>query len=157
MKIYLMHPSYLDSKRLVETWRSSVLIKNVLIGKGGKNLFYNKYVCLFSRSHYPINFIIRYMIDVKAEADKRDFKFDSGLILSWSAKENRRWHVSMEEEQPNVKLEIKWPQLQQEARKLLLRYFGKRHNYYHKLNEDFVKKDVKANNAFKVLLHETVF
>jgi len=79
MRIWSLHPKYLDAKGLVALWRETLLAKNVLEDKtkGYKN---HPQLNRFKASEYPVNAINQYLIAVYKEAERRGYKFDSSKI-----------------------------------------------------------------------------
>lgn len=76
MRIWSLHPSYLDSKGLVALWRETLLAKHVLEGKtkGYKN---HPQLNRFKKTKDPVAFIHRYLAVVHEESVKRGFQFDA--------------------------------------------------------------------------------
>lgn len=75
MRIWSVHPSYLDSKGLVALWRETLLARKVLLGmtKG-----YTRHPQLerFRKSNDPVLLIDAYLTVVAEEADRRGYTFD---------------------------------------------------------------------------------
>ena len=76
MRIWSIHPKYLDSKGLVALWREALLAKKVLEGKtaGYRN---HPQLDRFKNSKDPVDTINQYLSDVYDEADARGFAFDN--------------------------------------------------------------------------------
>jgi hypothetical protein len=81
MRIWSLHPKYLDSKGLVALWRETLLAKNVLEGKtkGYRN---HPQLDRFKRSTRSIEAINLYLSIVHTEAINREFNFDSSKFKS---------------------------------------------------------------------------
>jgi len=75
MRIWSIHPTYLDTKGLVALWRETLLAKNVL---EGNTVGYRNHPQLerFKNSPNPIDSINQYLSIVYEEAFKRNFKFN---------------------------------------------------------------------------------
>lgn len=75
MRIWSLHPKYLDSKGLVALWRETLLAKNVLEGKtkGYKN---HPQLIRFKESEKTLDSINYYLSEVYNEALKRGYNFD---------------------------------------------------------------------------------
>ena len=75
MRIWSIHPKYLDTKGLVALWRESLLAKNVLQGKttGYQN---HPQLYRFKKSTQPLAAIHHYLSLVYEEALSRQFNFD---------------------------------------------------------------------------------
>ncbi len=91
MRIWSLHPKYLDTKGLVALWRETLLAKHVLEGKtkGYKN---HPQLERFKKSQNPIMSINSYLIHVFKEAEKRGYKFDRNKIF-WM-KSNQKINVT---------------------------------------------------------------
>lgn len=75
MRIWSLHPTYLDAKGLVALWRESLLAKNVLEGKT-QGYKYHPQLIRFKTSKDPILAINFYLKFVWLEATKRNYNFD---------------------------------------------------------------------------------
>jgi hypothetical protein len=95
MRLWSIHPKYLDSKGLVALWRESLLAKKVL---EGKTRGYTKHPQLerFKKCTDPISAINRYLSEVYTEAVKREYNFDKKKI-DWSY--NRDLLITVSSEQ----------------------------------------------------------
>lgn len=80
MRIWSIHPKYLDSKGLVALWRETLLAKNVLEGKtkGYKN---HPQLDRFKNYKNPIAAINYYLQYVWLEADERGYRFDKSKCI----------------------------------------------------------------------------
>ena len=76
MRIWSIHPKYLDSKGLVALWREALLAKNVLEGKTVGYLNHPQ-LDRFKNSQTPLAAINQYLSIVYNEAVDRQFNFDS--------------------------------------------------------------------------------
>jgi asparagine synthetase A len=79
MRVWSIHPKYLDSKGLVALWRETLLAKNVLENKtkGYKN---HPQLTRFRESKKPIDCIDQYLWEVYKEAKKRNYSFNKNKI-----------------------------------------------------------------------------
>ncbi|WP_316366509.1 pyrimidine dimer DNA glycosylase/endonuclease V [Candidatus Thiodiazotropha sp. CDECU1] len=79
MRLWSIHPDYLDAKGLVALWREALLAQKVLQGqtKGYTN---HPQLTRFKEASDPLGAIATYLRHVVAEADKRGYKFDKGKI-----------------------------------------------------------------------------
>lgn len=87
MRIWSLHPKYLDTKGLIALWRETLLAKHVLEGntKG-----YKKHPQLerFKKTQKPIECINEYLFYVHKEASKRAYNFNKEKInLNYSKSE----------------------------------------------------------------------
>jgi len=80
MRIWSLHPEYLDSRGLVALWREGLLAQKVLCGltRGYVN---HPQLIRWRRCADPVGAIAAYLQGVWAEADRRGYKFDRGKIL----------------------------------------------------------------------------
>ncbi|MCF8378903.1 MAG: pyrimidine dimer DNA glycosylase/endonuclease V [Bacteroidales bacterium] len=81
MRIWSLHPEYLDVKALVALWRETLLAKNVLEGntKGYKN---HPQLNRFKKSDKPLAAINKYLEAVYEEALKRGYHFNKDKFNS---------------------------------------------------------------------------
>lgn len=79
MRLWTLHPRYLDSRGLVALWREGLLAQAVL---GGKTRGYTRHPQLrrFLDSPKPQAMIAAYLRVVQSEATERGFRFDAGKI-----------------------------------------------------------------------------
>lgn len=79
MRIWSLHPKYLDTKGLVALWRETLLAKNVLEGntKGYKN---HPQLWRFKKMKYPKQAVNQYLVGVYEEAQKRGYHFKKEKI-----------------------------------------------------------------------------
>mgnify|MGYP003600041563 FL=1 len=79
MRIWSVHPKYLDAKGLVALWRETLLAKNVLEGntKGYKN---HPQLNRFKAEENPLEAINQYLTEVWEEATRRGYNFDRTKI-----------------------------------------------------------------------------
>lgn len=81
MRLWSIHPSYLDAKGLVALWREALLAKAVLEGKtkGYKN---HSQLVRFKAMPDPILAINQYLREVWIESKCRGYKFDVTKITA---------------------------------------------------------------------------
>ena len=79
MRIWSVHPKYLDAKGIVALWRETLLAKNVLEGntKGYKN---HPQLNRFKAEENPLEAINQYLAEVWDEATRRGYNFDRNKI-----------------------------------------------------------------------------
>lgn len=79
MRIWSIHPKYLDPKGLVALWRESLLAQAVLRGetRGYRN---HSQLDRFKNSTAPLAAISLYLKGIHAEAIERGYAFDKGKI-----------------------------------------------------------------------------
>jgi hypothetical protein len=79
MRLWSIHPKYLDSKGLVACWREALLAQKVLLGKtkGYKN---HSQLDRFKKNIDPIGSIGYYLFQIYSEATRRGYNFDASKI-----------------------------------------------------------------------------
>ena len=103
MRIWSLHPKYLDAKGIVALWRETLLAKNVLQNKtkGYKN---HPQLNRFKESKYPLAAVNLYLSYVHKEAIERSYNFD-----------RKKFRVSNK----RIKLKVTTGQVEYEAKHLL--------------------------------------
>ena len=84
MRLWSLHPKYLDAKGLVALWREGLLALHVLQGKtkGYRN---HPQLARFQSCHNPVATLHSYLCAVLAEAVARDYHFDASKICESKA------------------------------------------------------------------------
>ncbi|HTN06938.1 pyrimidine dimer DNA glycosylase/endonuclease V [Agriterribacter sp.] len=79
MRIWSLHPKYLDTKGLLALWRETLLAKCVLEGKtkGYKN---HPQLFRFKQMKQPLHAINHYLSEIYKEAALRNYHFDKSKI-----------------------------------------------------------------------------
>jgi hypothetical protein len=79
MRIWSLHPKYLDAKGLIALWRETLLAKHVLENKtkGYKN---HPQLERFKKSKRPLDLINQYLSEIYQEATNRNYRFDRNKI-----------------------------------------------------------------------------
>jgi len=79
MRLWSLHPRYLDAKGLVALWREALLAQKVLQGntKGYRN---HPQLLRFKQQQNPVAAIAAYLREVQREADRRGYRFDASKI-----------------------------------------------------------------------------
>ncbi len=75
MRIWTLHPSYLDQKGLVAVWREGLLALQVLSGKT-KGYLNHPQLSRFKMQPDPVASISAYLHVIANEADKRSYNFN---------------------------------------------------------------------------------
>ena len=80
MRLWSIHPSYLDVKGLVALWREGLLAQKVLLGRtqGYRN---HPQLNRFKASRDPVAAIATYLTYVADEADRRGYQFNRKKII----------------------------------------------------------------------------
>lgn len=79
MRLWCIHPCYLDSKGLVACWREGLLARKVLRGET-KGYKHHPQLERFRGQPDPAGMIDIYLLAIYREAKKRGFSFDRGKI-----------------------------------------------------------------------------
>ena len=79
MRLWTLHPKYLDAKGLVALWREALLAQKVLLGET-RGYQHHPQLLRFARTKNPAATIAAYLQAVRAEAVKRDYHFDATKI-----------------------------------------------------------------------------
>ena len=83
MRLWSIHPRYLDRQGLVALWREGLLAQKVLAGKTNGYRFHPQ-LLRFRQSRDPLQSIGTYLHHVAEEASKRKYRFDRSKILKVS-------------------------------------------------------------------------
>lgn len=81
MRIWSVHPKYLDKIGLVALWRESLLAKHVLEGKT-KGYVKHPQLLRFKNAAAPLDAINLYLQTVYHEALHRGYRFDAGKFIT---------------------------------------------------------------------------
>ncbi len=92
MRLWTIHPKYLDAKGLVAVWREGLLAQKVLQGKT-KGYRHHPQLVRFQAQPAPTAAIATYLVAIATEATARGYAFDSTKI----ADEQLASAVSIEE------------------------------------------------------------
>lgn len=82
MRLWTLHPRYLDAKGLVALWREGLLAKHVLEGKT-KGYRHHPQLTRFLNHPRPIEAITNFLHGVVDEAEKRGYRFDRSKLTSY--------------------------------------------------------------------------
>jgi len=77
MRLWSIHPKYLDTKRLVAAWREGLLARAVLLGK---TKGYKNHPQLNRFKGKSIEYIDTYLFNICSEAERRGYSFDKSKI-----------------------------------------------------------------------------
>jgi hypothetical protein len=130
LRIWSIHPKYLDSKGLVALWRETLLAQNVLKGntKGYKN---HPQLNRFKETTEPLGAIAKYLTFIHHEALNRNYNFDANKINNYKF---------------NDKINVNSKQVEYEFKHLLQKLETRDPDRYQSLKE--VKK-IYAHPLFK--------
>lgn len=130
MRIWSVHPKYLDTRGLVALWRETLLAKYVLEGKtkGYKN---HPQLNRFKACKNPLNSINYYLSEVCNEATNRGYKFNTDKI---------NWNFTP------VEISLTKGQLEYEKKHLLKKLNIRDLNKYHQV----VNEEIIPHPIFKI-------
>lgn len=89
MRLWSLHPKYLDAKGIVALWREGLLAKNVVEGKT-KGYTRHPQLIRFKNTHCPSAAVADYLMFVYEEASLRQYSFDRSKIIFSGAPEKIR-------------------------------------------------------------------
>ena len=107
MRLWTVHPRYLDSRGLVALWREGLLAQRVLDGKT-KGYRHHPQLRRFRAHEKPLDSIALYLKTVYEESVRRGFRFDSTKIGSSDS------HAQMDETEGQLLYE--WKHLKQKLK-----------------------------------------
>ena len=79
MRLWSLHPKYLDARGIVALWREGLLAQAVLRGRT-KGYRHHPQLCRFREQASPVGAIAGYLRSVQAEAGNRGYDFDAGKV-----------------------------------------------------------------------------
>jgi hypothetical protein len=80
MRLWTVHPRYLDSKGLVAAWREALLAQKVLSG-ATRGYRHHPQLLRFQSCKDPLAAIATFLHGIAAEAQRRGYAFDASKIL----------------------------------------------------------------------------
>ena len=83
MRLWSLHPKYLDAKGLVALWREALLAKHVLEGRT-KGYIHHPQLIRFKKHRTPVLAINSYLYEVHHASLIRGYHFDQSKIGEWS-------------------------------------------------------------------------
>ena len=79
MRLWTLHPGYLDPKGLVAAWREALLAQKVLAG-GTKGYRHHPQLARFQAQADPLAALASFLAGLAAEAQSRGYHFNAGKI-----------------------------------------------------------------------------
>lgn len=110
MRLWSLHPKYLDPQGLVALWREALLAQAVLQGKT-KGYKHHPQLRRFQDSPSPRRYIAAYLKAVHAEATRRGYSFDGSKIARATGVRARSLKVT------RGQLAYEWKHLDKKLRK----------------------------------------
>jgi hypothetical protein len=108
VRLWTLHPRYLDSKGLVAAWREGLLAQKVLSG-GTRGYRHHPQLVRFRFHRRPLPVIAAFLLEIAREAERRGYDFDTSKISP------RRFSGWIEEKQGQLRYE--WKHLQAKLRR----------------------------------------
>ena len=112
MRLWTIHPKYLDAKGLVAVWREGLLAQAVLRGKT-RGYRHHPQLTRFQASRRPVAVIARYLAGVHEESVSRGYRFDASRIARSRLKiviESTEGQLSYEWRHLKEKLRVRSPE-----------------------------------------------
>ena len=81
VRLWTLHPRYLDAKGLVAAWREALLAQKVLAG-ATRGYTHHPQLARFRSSRRPDHAIAAFLTGLAEEAQRRDYHFDASKIAS---------------------------------------------------------------------------
>jgi len=79
MRLWTLHPQYLDPKGLVSAWREALLAQQVLAG-ATRGYRHHPQLARFQMQADPLAAIATFLLGIAEEAERRGYKFDATKI-----------------------------------------------------------------------------
>jgi len=115
MRLWSLHPRYLDPQGLVALWREGLLAQAVLLGRT-RGYRMHPQLDRFKESADPVRSIAAYLREVAVEAGRRGYRFDASKIAAKPPKAGRamrltRGQLRLERAHLQAKLDRRAPDL----------------------------------------------
>ena len=81
MRLWTLHPRYLDAKGLVAAWREGLLAQKVLAG-ATRGYKHHPQLARFRSHRQPLHAIAAFLRGIAQEAQRRGYSFDTSKISS---------------------------------------------------------------------------
>lgn len=79
MRLWTVHPRYLDVKGLCAAWREGLLAQKVLRG-ATRGYRHHPQLIRFQAQHRPVQALAAFLVEIAAEAKRRGYNFDASKI-----------------------------------------------------------------------------
>jgi hypothetical protein len=79
MRLWSLHPSYLDARGLVALWREGLLAQKVLQGRT-RGYRHHPQLIRFQACRNPAGAVAAYLLGIHAEAERRGYSFDRSRV-----------------------------------------------------------------------------
>jgi hypothetical protein len=132
MRLWSLHPKYLDSKGLVALWREALLAQKVIRGET-KGYRRHPQLIRFKESSSPLGSLATYLEGVHHESIRREYRFDVSKIA---------------DERLEAKLSVTESQVSHEMEHLLKKLWNRDRAKYQELKD---LKDIEVHPIFVVI------
>jgi hypothetical protein len=112
MRLWTLHPRYLDAKGLVAAWREALLAQKVL-GGGTRGYTRHPQLARFRAQPEPVAAVAAFLAGLADEAARRGYRFDTSKIArpaSTGRMEETRGQLLHEWEHLRAKLRVRAPE-----------------------------------------------
>jgi hypothetical protein len=120
MRLWTIHPAYLDAKGLVAAWREALLAQKVLSG-GARGYTQHPQLARFRATPDPAGAIASFLAGLAAEAKQRGYHFDASKIARPRFNgqiEETSGQLRFEWEHLRAKLRLRAPEAYQRMREI---------------------------------------
>jgi hypothetical protein len=121
MRLWTVHPRYLDAKGLVAAWREGLLAQKVLLG-GTKGYRKHPQLVRFQTHEDPVGLMATFLAGIAEEAERRGYRFDITKISQRRFRgrlHETKGQLLYEWEHLMAKLQVRAPKLHLEYRAVL--------------------------------------
>ena len=122
MRLWTVHPQYLDAKGLVAAWREALLAQKVLLG-GTRGYVNHPQLTRFRAHARPVPAVAAFLAGLAEEAERRGYQFDTSKISRRRLRaqiEETRGQLLYEWAHLRAKLRVRSPDLYRKVRKIEL-------------------------------------
>jgi hypothetical protein len=122
MRLWTIHPRYLDAKGLVAAWREALLAQKVLQGKT-RGYTNHPQLARFRSHRRPIQAIAAFLAGIANEAQRRGYHFDISKISTGrfrSQMKETRGQLLYEWQHLQAKLRMRAPEVHRRLRRLTM-------------------------------------
>lgn len=116
MRLWTVHPRYLDPKGLVAAWREALLAQKVLAGET-KGYRHHPQLIRFQEQPDPLAAMATFLVGIADEAQSRGYRFDATKIAQVRSSvviPETRGQLLYEWEHLKAKLQVRHPQMAQQ-------------------------------------------
>ena len=121
MRLWTVHPRYLDAKGLVAAWREALLAQKVLLG-ATRGYRHHPQLARFQAQDDPLAVIATFLAGLAEEAQRRGYRFDITKISRRKFRgrlKETNGQLLYEWDHLMAKLEVRAPQLHLEYRRII--------------------------------------